>query len=69
MSTPGRRKALKALAAAKRKNKARIAKGKKPVLEGKPVAIKTFVKKTGTKIVKREGKKTPVRKTSRKRGG
>lgn len=47
MSTPGRRKALKALARAKKRNKARIKAGKKPILEGKEVSLSTFYKKTG----------------------
>jgi hypothetical protein len=37
-STPGRRKALKALAAAKKRNKTRMSQGKKPIVEGKPVS-------------------------------
>jgi len=60
---------LKALAAAKKRNKVRIAAGKKPVLAGEAVPLNTFVKKTGTKIAKRAGKKVVVRKTSRGRGG
>lgn len=49
MSTPGRRKALKALAARKRANKARIKAGKKPIIAGKKVSLSTFRKKTGSK--------------------
>jgi hypothetical protein len=33
MSTPGRRKALKALARRKRLNKSRVARGKKPLVK------------------------------------
>jgi len=43
-STPGRRKALLALAAAKKRNKLRIADGKKPVVEGKKVSPSTLKK-------------------------
>ena len=49
MSTPGRRKALKALASRKRANKARIKAGKKPILGGKKVSLSTFRKKTKPK--------------------
>ena len=44
MSTPGRRKALRALAKAKRKNVSRIAAGKKPVVNGKQVSLKKFAR-------------------------
>jgi hypothetical protein len=63
MSTPGRRKALKALAKRKRANARRIVEGKKPILGGKKVAISTFTKKTGMtkkkakEAVKRQRKK------------
>lgn len=38
MSTPGRRRALKALAAAKNRNLHRVAEGKSPVVGGKKVS-------------------------------
>jgi hypothetical protein len=53
MSTPGRRKALRKLGARKRNNTARIAAGKKPILNdprtGKPKAVTpdTYRKRTG----------------------
>jgi hypothetical protein len=47
MSTPGRRKALRALAARKRGNARRLAAGKNPVMGGKTVSKKTFRAKTG----------------------
>jgi hypothetical protein len=54
MSTPGRRKALKALARRKRSNKKRIAAGKKPILGGKQVSLRTFNKKTGANMTKKK---------------
>jgi hypothetical protein len=42
VSTPGRRRALKALAAAKNTNLHRVAKGEKPVVAGKTVAPSTI---------------------------
>jgi hypothetical protein len=42
MSTPGRRKALKALAARKKANVDRVAEGKKPIVGGKKVSPKTI---------------------------
>lgn len=47
MGSPGRRKALKALGAARRRNLKRVAQGKKPIVKGKKVALSTFAKKTG----------------------
>jgi hypothetical protein len=38
MSTPGRRKALRALARRKRANVRRVAEGKKPIVKGKKVS-------------------------------
>lgn len=52
MCSPGRRKALKALGATKTRNRNRIAVGKKPVIAGKAVSLKTFNKKTGAKMSK-----------------
>ncbi len=52
MSTPGRRRALKALAARKETNLHRVAQGKKPIVGGKQVSpgsiglSKTKAKKT-----------------------
>jgi hypothetical protein len=42
MSTPGRRRALKALAARKRANVSRVAAGKKPIVAGKKVSAKSI---------------------------
>ena len=42
MSTPGRRRALKALARRKRANLRRVAEGKKPIVEGKEVSAKSL---------------------------
>lgn len=52
MGTPGKAKALRALGKAKRKNRARIAKGEAPVIEGEKVSAATFAKKTGTTVAK-----------------
>lgn len=50
MSTPGRRRALKKLAARKRANKRAYARGaKKASIGGKRVSFKTFFKKIGGK--------------------
>ena len=46
-STPGRRRALHALAAARRRNKARVRRGEQPVIAGKRVKISTYVRKYG----------------------
>lgn len=42
MSTPGRRRALKALAAAKNRNLHRVAKGESPKVAGKTVSPGTI---------------------------
>lgn len=42
MSTPGRRKALKALARRKKANLRRVAEGKKPIVDGKKVSAKSI---------------------------
>ncbi len=42
MSTPGRRRALKALAAKKKANVNRVARGKKPIVGGKKVSAKSI---------------------------
>lgn len=42
MSTPGRRRALKALARRKRANVRRVAEGKKPIVGGKKVSAKSI---------------------------
>lgn len=53
MSTPGRRRALRALAARKRSNKARIRRGEEPILEdprtgkNRKVSLETFRRRTG----------------------
>lgn len=44
MSTPGRRRALLALAAARRRNKARMARGLKPIVDGKQVSPSSLKK-------------------------
>lgn len=56
MSTPGRRRALRALAARKRANVRRVAQGKKPIVEGKQVTLSTFNKKTGAHLTKSKAK-------------
>ena len=52
MGTPGRRKALKALARARRANLRRVAKGEKPVIDGKRVSKSTYAKHGGTTSAK-----------------
>jgi hypothetical protein len=42
VSTPGRRKALKALARRKRANVARVARGEQPIVAGKKVSAKSI---------------------------
>ena len=42
MSTPGRRKALKALGNRKRINRDRVARGEKPIVGGKKVSAKSI---------------------------
>jgi hypothetical protein len=56
MSTPGRRKALKALSGRKRANRNRVAQGKKPIIGGKQVSLKTFNRKTGAGLTKTKAK-------------
>lgn len=63
MSTPGRRKSLRALGRRKRSNTARIAAGKKPILGGKPVSPSTFRKRTGASTSR---KKAQQRQKARK---
>jgi DNA-binding transcriptional ArsR family regulator len=63
LSTPGRRRALRALAARKRLNKQRLASGKNPIVEGKEVSPSSFASKTGMtkskakRLMKKGGKK------------
>jgi hypothetical protein len=45
--TPGRRRALRALARAKVKNKLRVKAGKKPIIAGKEIAVSTYVNEYG----------------------
>ena len=52
MSTPGRRRALKALAKRKSSNTARVARGQKPIIAGKSVTIATYTKKTGMTVTR-----------------
>jgi len=56
MSTPGRRRVLRALAARKRANAARVARGQKPILQGKQVALSTFNWKTGAGLTKKKAR-------------
>jgi hypothetical protein len=60
VSTPGRRKALKALAKRKHANTVRVAQGKKPIINGKKVAVSTLAKHGGP------GSKSAARKRLRK---
>lgn len=57
MSTPGRRRALRALASAKRANVNRVARGQKPRLAGKAVSLRTFNRKTGAGLNKSSARK------------
>lgn len=57
MSTPGRRKALRALGRRKRSNTARLAAGKNPILGGKQVSKATFRKRTGASTSKSAAQK------------
>jgi hypothetical protein len=58
MSTPGRRRALRALGKARARNRNRVASGKKPVLtvngKKKAVSLSTFNKRTGAGLTKRK---------------
>jgi len=59
MSTPGRRKALRALAKRRRQNVDRVAAGKKPIVDGKKVSASSIglTKKKAQRIKKnRKGK-------------
>lgn len=49
--TPGRRRALRALARAKRKNKQRMAEGKDPVVDGKKVSPSSLGKRNQTETL------------------
>ena len=53
MSTPGRRRALRALGRRKRANVSRVARGLKPILGGKKVTLATFNRKTGAGLSRR----------------
>lgn len=58
MSTPGRRRALRALGAAKRKNRERYERGEKTaIIGGKQVSFNTMFKNTGGKPESWERKK------------
>jgi hypothetical protein len=60
MSTPGRRKALKALARRRRINVERVAAGKQPIVDGKKVSAKSIgltKKKAKERLKKRRKKK------------
>ena len=56
MGTPGRRRALRALAKRRGNNTRRIARGQKPIMGGKQVSLSTFNKKTGAKMSKKKAK-------------
>lgn len=56
MSTPGRRKALRALGARRRSNRNRIASGQSPIMGGKKVSLKTFNQRTGANMTKSKAK-------------
>lgn len=70
LSTPGRRRALRALAARKRLNKQRLASGKNPIVEGKEVSPSSFASKTGMtkskakRLMKKGGKKRKKKKVA-----
>lgn len=55
--TPGIRKALKALARARKANVNRIAAGKKPKIGGKIVSLSKFNKATGAKMTKKKAQR------------
>lgn len=58
MSTPGRRRALKALAARKRTNVDRVADGKKPIVGGKQVSAKKIgLSKSKAQSIRRDRNK------------
>lgn len=59
MSTPGRRKALKALARRKRINLQRVARGEKPIVGGKKVSAASIglTKKKAQERLKKRRKK------------
>lgn len=59
MSTPGRARALRALAARKRSNTARMARGEKPIIGGKKVTPATYTRRTG--MTKAKAKKAQSR--------
>jgi hypothetical protein len=48
MSTPGRRRSLRALARRVRTNKARVKAGKPAIIGGKKMAASTYKKRYGT---------------------
>ena len=52
MSTPGKAKALRALGAAKRRNRQRIQAGKKPIIGGRKVSPGKFKATTGESVSK-----------------
>jgi len=57
MSTPGRRRALRALGRRRAANTRRLAAGKKPILGGKQVSKGTFRKRTGASASQAAAKK------------
>lgn len=65
MSTPGRRRALRALGARKRGNARRLARGENPILGGRRVSKKTFRARTG-QPTGRKANRAKVRQQRRK---
>jgi len=62
MSTPGRRKALRALGRAKRRNRKRYERGAKiAIIGGKKVKMNTFLKKNRWKAEKLEKEKKEIK--------
>lgn len=66
MSTPGRRKALRALGRSRRANRNRIAAGRRPILTNprtgkrEQVSASTFRKRTGASASKADAKRRQV---------
>jgi len=66
MSTPGRRKALKALSKRKRLNVDRVARGEKPIVGGKKVSASSIgLSKSKAKKIKK-GRSAKQRSASRR---
>lgn len=65
MSTPGKRKALKALNKAKQKNLERVASGRKPIIDGQRVSPRKVKGLPNTK----KGAKAKLAAQKKKKGG